>query len=65
VGGFTGAEAIFLDVQNAATKSDELTRTLAFLVTQARMHAIAEDRAAGIGSIFYAFPQAARTLARK
>jgi hypothetical protein len=134
------AEAIFLDVQNAAARNDELTRTLAYLVTQtctvlrgleragsdafdwrtsrsdfdalraglshvldrlapdsaaapgrfrqyespahagrvaadvvlvllaqeqARMHAIAKDRGADTGSIFYAYPQAAQTLARK
>ena len=133
------AEAIFLDVQNAMAKTDELTRTLAYLVTQTcavlrgmdrtggdafdwrnsrsdfdalraalshvldrlapagaveparypqyespahagrvaadvvlvmlaqdegRLQAMAESRAAGIGSIFYAFPQAARALGK-
>jgi hypothetical protein len=134
------AEAIFLDVQNAMTRTDELTRTLAYLVTQTcavlrnvdraggdafdwrtnrsdfdalraalshmldrlapdgaadparypqydspahagrvaadvvrvmlsqdagSMDDIAESRGVGTGSIFKAFPQAARTLARK
>jgi hypothetical protein len=134
------AEAVFLDVQNAIATTAELTRTLAYLVTQtcavlrgmdradgaafdwrtsradfdalrtalshvldrlapegaaeparypqyeslahagrvaadvvlvllaqdeARLHGMADDRAVSVGSIFHAFPQAARALARK
>lgn len=134
------AEAIFADVQNAMAKTDDLTRTLTYLVTQtcdvlrgmeraggdafdwrtsrtdfdalrtalshvldrrapegpveparyphyenlahaarvaadvvlvllaqeaSSMRAIAESRGVGSGSIFKAYPQAARTLARK